>query len=384
MGGWTGTAQAETTAPARLFHGKPGPWGELQYTRIAIALPDEYIETDTTHTFDTGTWVFPGFSRAHLKDLFTRAALTDAQREYILHQAKWEEGPGAVVVYPNVEFILSISRPARQAIYTILGSFAENPAQQNVFMFREEALEDQFYRSGVSSETVERFKKLLYRRGNLLMFADAGPFNSSLPTADEKRAFHRAISRKTALLMKLEITPETDIEALLKYWDFTGRPKELRPLLESLGRIPEGSKIDIAHVLPAFARKRLYTFPRPNDTNQVDHNCHWTAFNFFNDTPDEKFCNVAAIQQAVATEYDVVSGDLVFGDIAVLFDAQGNAVHSMVWVADGVVFTKNGSGHNEPWLLMPQSDVIDYYKATAAPGAQFGQQSFRRKHKPGA
>lgn len=371
-----------TGGAGRVFRGKPGPWGQLHYTRIAIALPEEYIDTNTTQTFELGTWVFRGFSRGHVTELFARAALTPEQREYITKRAKWLEGPGAVVVYPDSNFIFGLSPVARQVIYGVLGAFEENPAQQGIFIFRQETLDDQFYRSGVSAETIERFKKLLYRRGNMLLFADAGPFMSSLKSAEEKRAFHLAISRKITVLMRLEVSPQTDIDALLNYWDYSGRPKELRPLFESLARVPEGARVDIAHVMPGFARKRLYSFPRPNDKNPVDHNCHWTAFNFFNDPPDEKFCNVAAIQQAVQTDYEVVTSDPVYGDLVVLFDAAGNAVHSTVWIADGIVFTKNGSGHSEPWLLMPLTDVLDYYMATAPPGAQFQKQMFRRKIKP--
>jgi hypothetical protein len=373
-------ADPTTSGPSeRTFRGHAGAWGELQFTRIAIGCPDEYLDVDTTGTFDFGTWVFRNFSRPQVEELFANVGLTTQEHESILRHTKWMEGPGATVVFPDRNFILNMNAGPRQAIYDALARYEENPVQRRVFLFHPETLAEQFFNSGVGDETIARFRKLLYPKGNLLVFADLAPLITSLATAEQKRNFYKAISRKITMLMKLNVAPNSDVDALLDYWDYSGRPKELRPLLESLKRVPEGAYIDIAHLLPGFARKHLYTFPRPDDSNPIDHNCHWSAFNFFNDPPDERLCDIAFIQKTAFNDYDKVTTGPRFGDIIVLSDGVGNALHSSVWVADGIVFTKNGSGRSEPWLLMPLRDVMGFYAAMEAPDQEFTTAIFRKR-----
>lgn len=363
----------------RMFTGRPGPWGQLQYTRIAIGIPEEYLETVTTGTFATGTWVFIGHSPQDVAQVFSRAALTPAQRHYLVNQAKWQQGPGATVVFPSSELILGMNREARATIYAVLGKFPENPSQAGPYMFRPHFLADHFHESGVTSETITRFEKLLYPKGDILMFADLDPFLSSIPTAEEKRKFHLAISRRLTYLVRLQFQQNADTEQLLNYWDFSGRYKALRPLFESLSRLDVERRIDLAHVLPGFARKRIYTYPPPDDSNPVDHNCHWSAFNFFNDPPDERFCESRFIQESALQAYDQVTTEPQFGDIVVLFSRNGSAVHSAVWIADDLVFTKNGSGHVEPWLYMHLQDMLDFYNTSLPAGESLQVRLIRKK-----
>lgn len=195
--------------------------------------------------------------------------------------------------------------------------------------------------------------------------------------------FIRTISRRGTLLMKLLVTAESDIDALDRYWNYDGNSRELRPLFESLARVPGGCRIDVTHLLPPFARKRLYSFPRPGggDPLAPKRDCHWTALNFFNDPPDDRFCDPQQVKQTLDTEYvKVDSGPGRLGDILVLFHPGGEALHSAVYVADDVVFTKNGGASTQPWIYMRLGDMQDYYAATCPPDNPPQMVTLRRKN----
>ncbi len=166
------------------------------------------------------------------------------------------------------------------------------------------------------------------------------------------------------MLAKLVITRDSEIGQLASYWDYDGNNKELRPLFESLARVPGGCKIDVAHLLPPFARKRILTFPHTSgDPLDSKRNCHWSALNFFNETPDDRFCDPQVVKQTLDSQYDVVKSERRLGDVIVLFHPGGEAIHSAVYVADDLVFTKNGGANTQPFIYMRIGDMLAYYAA---------------------
>jgi hypothetical protein len=47
--------------------------------------------------------------------------------------------------------------------------------------------------------------------------------------------------------------------------------------------------------------------------------------------------------------------------VFILDGASGNAIHSCVYLADDLVFTKNGRSPTQPWVVMKVDDVVTYY-----------------------
>jgi hypothetical protein len=63
------------------------------------------------------------------------------------------------------------------------------------------------------------------------------------------------------------------------------------------------------------------------------------------------------------------------GDILVFVDKNENALHSCVFVADDIVFTKNGNNLATPWILMTLEDLSKIYTAGGISIAGWRQKS---------
>ncbi len=359
-------SKRQRTAPTdqfqrRVFQGKPGPWGQLEYTRIAVEPPTEFIRVEDAEKLPL-RWVFPGYTTDKLRSLFQTAELSPDQVKALLAATR-SEGD-ALVTVPKSDLVYGLTQNGRRTIYSVLSRSPQNVAQGSAFSFRPEFLDERIAGSGLAPTTVSLFKRFLYPHGNLLLFADLNIVVPLLPDRDEKVKFIKMVSRKTTLLVDLKVGPETDVNRLVDYWSFGGRAKDVRPLLDSLARVAGGCDIDIAHLLPQFARRRLYTYPAPDGDPLVQQrDSHWTSLNFFNAIPDDTFTDTRVALERIKNDYYTIVGDLRMGDLVLLALPDGRVFHSAVFLADDVVFTKNGGSIMQPWMLMQIDDLISYYSA---------------------
>jgi hypothetical protein len=379
-----GPAPAVATRPApmptgRTFYSHPGPWGDLEYVRIAIEPPEEFISLDSP---DAGPprWFFRNATREQLLELFRSVDLSGSQMAALLESARWEQAADGWWVAPGSDLVLGLSPPARQRIYSVLAQFPENVPQRTAFAFNPVFIDERFERSGLSPQTVERCRSLLYPHSSILLFADLGVVLSTLSDPAEKVQLVKAVQRKGTLLAKLRVDPDSDIEKLVTYWGIEGRAKDLRPLLESLARVPGGAAIDIVHLLPGFARRRIYTYPFPaNNPTAVNQDCHWTSLNFFRDQPDDRFAEQGHVERVIESDYYQIFSNARLGDLVFLFRPDGQAVHSAVYLADEIVFTKNGTQEVAPWILMKINDLLEQYSAWHPPNEPLRVVFYRRK-----
>jgi hypothetical protein len=119
--------------------------------------------------------------------------------------------------------------------------------------------------------------------------------------------------------------------------------------------------LDVAHLLPRLARMLLYTYPLPSSTDGPKRDCHWTSLNFLNLETDDRFLDQAIVKKTIETDYYVVPGEMTFGDVLLFFKPDNTLVHSCVYIADNIVFTKNGTSFAMPWILMTLPDVQAFY-----------------------
>jgi hypothetical protein len=335
-----------------------GPWGDLEWVHIAIERPDEFISLSQP-VISQSRWLFEGYSPEQLAGLFRASGLTGQQRELLLDRNRWEAGSNGVYVTPDRALILGLSPEARQRIYNVLAESPENYYQHLAFKYRNDGFAEWFDRSGLSPEVLALVKRLLYRRGTALCFSDMVEAMSQIPSAEEQKRLVKTLSRVSTVLVRLNVGPGADVDALVRYWGKEGHAKDIKPLLQSLVNVPGGASIDVAHLLPPFARMRLYTYPFPSeDPLASKRDCFWTSMNFFDESPDDRFCDFAYTKEVIHSQYYPIQDDPTYGDVLWLIDGKERVIHAAVYVAADIVFTKNGAHFGQPWILMHFKDML--------------------------
>ena len=305
-------------------------------------------------------WIFRDYTKERLIQLFNSAGLSESQRGGLQISV---ESSNTCVVIPNDDVIFGMSPSARAQIYAVLGTNPENAIQYDPFVYKPAQINEWLAHSALPAQTIAMVKALLYEQGDSLLFADYGAVLKRLASNDEKTMLLKTLLRKQSLLVKVRITPETDIDALLHYWGKGGDDKVVRPLLEGLPRIEGGLTIGLPRLLPAFAFDRLYTYPLPSDNPAAGlHDCHWTTFNFFNEHPGEGFANAEQLKALLQSDYYPVSGTPAYGDAVLFVTSAGKLVHSAVYLADDILFTKNGASPISPWMLMRLPELLSTFQ----------------------
>jgi hypothetical protein len=269
--------------------------------------------------------------------------------------------------------LLALAPEVRGKLYGRLSANEANHYMAQPYRILAGGVDEKFRDSGVNRETVDLVRKLLYPRGNALCFSDVELVLRRAPDEKAKMALLKALTRQPAVLTRVRIRPETDIDKLLGYWasGSGARDKDVRPLLEALRRLQTGGTISLMYFLPPFARERLYTTPLPTKPGEKGEDCHWSALNFFNATPDDRFTDTAFTSRHIDENYYQIAKPAKLGDLVFLLDEKGGVIHSAVYVADDLVFTKNGINYAQPWILMHMRDLLALYSSLDEPKALF-------------
>ncbi len=336
-------------------------WGDLEYTYLPLERPTE-IRAEDFAAAALAKWVFKDYSAGELTNFFRRCGLPDKQLAPLLDTNAWQTIPGGFALSPPPEVVQNLGPEARQAIYSVLGKFRENPLHHMPFQIPAEGFESFFAGYDIPEARIEFLKKLSYGTGEWLYIADL-PLIQKNSTPEEYRRIAKALSRVSTMLMRLRVDSKSDVPALINYWGQGGRGTAMKPFLESMTRVPGGSTIAIAYFLPEFARVRLYTYPNPEDKDVHHQDCFWTAMNFFREVPEVRFNEWDYTQKTLQSDYEPVRDNWTFGDVLLLIDGT-TAFHMCVYIADNVVFTKNGVNLYQPWVLMKIPDMLALYPST--------------------
>jgi hypothetical protein len=355
---------ASTSSPVTQSSIADGPWGELEVTPIDLEPPADAAERFAS--VDTSTWYFRDTDTAQLAQLLQTAGLSQDQRDGILQSSTPDASINGLVAKPDPAIVISLFPPARSAIYRVLAADPKNP-QAEPFRHRPDPHDDWFADTGLSTEILTIARRLVYRRGDLEAFADVSALAPFLKTDADRAALYRALSAQSALLVRLHVRPKSDIPALVKYWGVGGRERQVGPLLESLSRLPNGNAINIIELLPEFARARALTFPALEGTSPNGrYDCHWTTFNFWSRIPDDDFTRSDYVASRINSGYHVVDKADQLGDAILFINAKGEGIHSATFIADDIVFTKNGSSMAAPWIFVNLADLLTYYETNGA------------------
>ena len=142
----------------------------------------------------------------------------------------------------------------------------------------------------------------------------------------------------------------------------------------------KGIKINVIYLLPEFARDHLYRHPFTTaDDKAVKQDCFWSAFNFFSESPDNRFNDMEYVRQVLDRDYYEVQEPSQLGDLVFVTAANKTVIHAAAYVADDLVFTKNGEDFRQPWILMHMTDMMDTYAVKYPTSGTLRPQFFRKK-----
>jgi hypothetical protein len=374
--------QSETASDAestRTRIGNKGPWGELEIVPITIAPPLEFIPADEGRPAAPEIfWHFQDMSVDDLADLLARAGLSRERQSAILDTARDDPSIRGVVTMPPLEVVRALSPQERESIYLALARCSRNDRQQNAFRFFGSSLDDWFEGTAVSKATRDLIRPFVYSHGGFLQFADIDLVRDQVK-GEEKRRLIKALFREATCLVKLHVPQHSNVDEIAEYWGRGGRSTDINPLIEAAADIKEDFAIDIIHLLPQFVRQHLYRYPRVRlaDLAKQDlMNCFWSSLNFFNESPDDRYLDPKIINQTIQKDYYLVHNRFNLGDLVLFSDSNGNFYHAAAYLADGLVFTKNGNSPLSPWIIVPLERVKGYYPQYSETGFI---QYFRRR-----
>jgi len=339
------------------------PWGELTERSFQLERPAEYAAFDIDKSKDQ-SWTFDGMSMPQVRALMQDCGVPASLIDHALSSALATENEGKVVINPDEQLILGLTPAVREKLYGKLAAFEENFYLGSPFTYGNKEFKDNVLPT-LDEPARDLVQKVAYERGNRVFLSDVGFVFSHMPDDAARLKTVKTISLISAVRVRLVIRPDTDIDKLIGYWNVGPgfRETDVRPMLESLQRQKGGGTIGLAYLLPQFVRERLYRFPLNSKSGEADADCHWSTMNFFNATPDDRFLDLKYTSDYIAANYYQIATPTNYGDILFVLDEQGRAIHSAVYLADDLVFTKNGRSFGQPWLIMHLPDVISMYSA---------------------
>ena len=349
-----------------------GPWGDLEVRSVWLEPPVEDIPSSTCDTRPPA-WYVRGQTRASLPALLTALGVPKDLGPALAGVAEfYDEG---VVISPPAEVVIALPSDVRARLYTLL-----EPERMNGFIrfgFRAGArdFEERLATAGLSPATVSLFQRLAYRDGPMVRVADIALLCARAASDTDRLRIVMTLARTRSLIASLVLQRGADVAALGRYWTVGAGPSEAASMLEAVGRV--GGKVDIEHLLPPLGRDRLNRFP---DGTGTALECFWTSLNFAALEPDDslalpgvggpvldaRYAAVADIRYDMTRDIGQAEAlrGLRFGDLLALEDDTNLISHLVVHIAGDIVFTKNGTGVWNPWVLTRFQDVVETYPRT--------------------
>ena len=356
---------AVNSAQAKTWQGHQGPWGDLIISSMYLEAPNSVIDVIPKPNSVT-RWSFPGSTPTGVKSILIKAGVQGALVEALTTSPKLVVSGSDVLIYPSLDDLLQLSATTRDVLY---GEIAKSELNEHyfepVYILSDDA-EEWLEKSNLSKTQKDTFRRLVWHRGNALVFSDIEALLGQAESKVEIDNTIRAVTRNRTLLVSQHFPlKHQTADVFLKYW-FAGQSES--PRMTFIKAIANETSIDdtvdIMHFFPVLMRERAYTFPSIRDaTKGRMPDCHWTSLNFFNLTPRDYYRNTKLAALQLTESYDAVSAPYSFGDVLCFID-NGNGLHTCVYVADDIVLTKNGENILSPWVLLYISDVSKIYKRT--------------------
>jgi len=340
-----------------------GKWGELTLIPIVISPPLELVSTELGKV-RSPAWYFADADANEVFRMLLSAGVRTVDASLLRANAQSVEQIKGVVITPSPDWVRALDPEVRARIYAILAKCDLNRDQVYAFRYPGSNPEAWLDAGLISPRIRQLVEPLIYNDGIYMMFSDIELVREEIDSDDELRRLSKTLFRQPTVIARLSVEPDADLNALVDYWGRGGRDIKIRPLIESVAAGGDEESIDVIHLLPPFAQEHLYSYPTFTSAD-LDKpslvNCLWTSLNFFLPEPDDRFLEAAAAFKTLREDYFMIETDFKLGDVVSFLDEKGNIFHSAVYIADDLVFSKNGISSMAPWTLMSIDEVKSYY-----------------------
>jgi hypothetical protein len=341
--------------------GAPGVWGQLETFEVLLEAPPDLVLASEPTSVRT-RWFFGKFKQDAVEDLIRGIVRKEELAQKLCNRDRWLEEAGGVTVFPRTEDLVEIIESERVVLYRVLARFQENSFHVEPEILYGSSFEEWIRGVQLSVTAKDFIKAVSYRNGSMIQFSDIPALLGLLPSGRERMEALRALSRTPSLVAKM-ITTSTETENLASYWHKGLRLKDTSSFMASVKRNRNVDRMDLLHLLPSGIRKILYTFPDPTQSRSgYLPDCHWSSLNFFNTQPLDRLADPVQATAYTLEKFTPIEPPYELGDVLFFTDTKtGDAYHSCAYLADDIVFTKNGRSPLQPWVLMRLENVKRLY-----------------------
>lgn len=361
-------AAAEPAGGSALHDCRPGPWGHLEYYETYLEAPAPIVESMPIPSRRT-LWRFPKLTMDDVWDLLKKVGLPEDIMRELEDNAGWFVSEAATHVLPTEKVLTHLTPEHRRQIYATLGQWRENPFQRNPILINPGDEREWLKRADLPADIVDLVERVSYPYGEETAFSDVPLILSKMSNRAQERRFLKAITRTRSLIVRICLDGSQDLGEVANYWSLGSQFKDSQPLLGSVARHPEVDRLDIAHLLPPIPRKHLYTFPAfPSGYSGRYPDSFWTVFNFFEFWPTEIPEDGDEIDERLRSGFRQVESASRYGDVIVFRDpGTKRPLHGCVFIADEIVYTKNGASVLRPWILTRLPDLLRHWSRPHPP-----------------
>lgn len=345
----------------QVYQCNPGPWGDLEYYYIYLEPPDRVLK-ELAWPEPTPKWNFPGGTDEKLRALFDKAGISEALQAYLLDPNRRTLEGDVLTVFPPLPDLIAMTPNQRAVIYAELAKSNLNALHAFPICISDGDAATWIAQASLRPELAEAVKKMTYMRGDMLCFSDVSAILGMVQSEEEAYELMKTMSRVRSLVLQLKVKSGPEFRQTLRYWTADHRNERIESMILPALKTQGMERLDCAHLLPPLARRNLYTYPSDElalSARMPD--CTWTALNFFSSTPLNYHTDGDLVLHQFTQNYDLVEPPYTFGDVLLLLNSNGVPLHSCVYIADDIMYTKNGGTRASPWILMKMGDLKKLY-----------------------
>lgn len=359
-----GEEQEVPQVERKVFYAADGPWGRLRCTHIHLEAPEKMVSRFAVPG-PIPRWSFPEEKMPKLEALFRSAGMAEDFLGRVLNADRIVKEGGFVHLFPPIPDLEAMAPETRLIIYTQLANYPINQFHSDPILIVGETVQDWYASSKLRKELVQKIEQLSYVRSGTIAFSDPSVLIHYSKGEKEIQQIMKAMTRTRSLMVRLELDQSSNVAELVNYWTVGdgSRQKDIEPIINSIIATEGVETLSLAQLLPPLARKLIYTYPGIELAREgVFPDCHWTSLNFFSYEPRDYLLDSSLATSAVLENCVKVDPPYRYGDVMMFIDnGTGSAFHSCVYLADNIVYTKNGRNILSPWVVMKLENVQQLY-----------------------